>query len=243
MQAGRLRYGEMDSRGDFAYTDSMKITMDGPAGVGKSTAARQLAARLSVRYLDTGATYRAVTLRALRAGDDLSGTDVMVRHATEMKLELIDGATSLRVLLDGEDVSEAIRDDAVSQQAHYAANSPPVREVLVLRQREMGEALGSFVAEGRDQGTVVFPDADVKLFLTADPAERARRRVAELLSRGQEAKFDDVLASIQTRDDSDRNRAVGPLRRPDDAVVVDTTHLTIEGTVDELVRCVKEYTP
>jgi cytidylate kinase len=233
----------MDTRGGFAYTDSMKITIDGPAGVGKSTAARQLAARLSVRYLDTGATYRAVTLRALRAGDDLADTDVMVRHATEMKLELIDGEASLRVMLDGEDVSQAIRDDAVSRQAHYAANSPPVREVLVLRQREMGEALGSFVAEGRDQGTVVFPDADVKLFLTADPAERARRRVAELLARGQEAEFDDVLSSIQTRDDSDRNRAVGPLRQPDDAIVVDTTHLTIEGVIDELVRRVKENTP
>lgn len=217
----------------------MIITIDGPAGAGKSTAARRLAEALGISFLDTGATYRAVTLRALRAGDDLSDARNLLRHAREMNLKLLPRPDGLRVLLDGRDVSEEIRSEDVSRNAHHAANAPEVRAVLVDLQRRIGRELGDFVTEGRDQGTVVFPEADVKFYLSADPLERARRRREDLARMGQNADAQAVLQSLLTRDERDVSRTVGPLRPPPGAIHVDTTNNTIEDTLAELLQHVR----
>ena len=218
----------------------MVVTIDGPAGAGKSTAARKLASALGISFLDTGATYRAATLRAMRAGDDLSDTGKLLEHARAMDLKLTPRPDGVHVLLDGLDVSEAIRTEDVSRNARYAASAPAVREVLVELQRRIGRELGDFVTEGRDQGTVVFPDADVKFYLEASPDERARRRREELSQRGQKADHDEVLRAILARDESDAARSVGPLRVPDGAIRVDTTGKTIEEMAAELLRHVRE---
>ncbi|MBN1555647.1 MAG: (d)CMP kinase [Phycisphaerae bacterium] len=220
----------------------MVITIDGPAGAGKSTAARRLAGAMGVSFLDTGATYRAVTLRALKAGDDLSNSDRLVEHIRAMDLKLTPQPNGLHVLLDGRDVTEDIRTEEVSQNARFAAGAPPVREELVNLQRRIGTELGDFVTEGRDQGTVVFPDADVKFYLDADPNERARRRREELAQRGEQADIETILQAILARDESDAGRSVGPLRVPDGAIRVDTTGYSIEETVEQLLRQVRERT-
>ncbi len=217
----------------------MRITIDGPAGAGKSTAARNLATALGISFLDTGATYRAVVLRALRADDDLHDAAILADHARKMDLAMRPQSDGLGVLLDGGDVSDEIRAEVVSRNAHYAANVQAVRDVLVARQREIGASLGSFVAEGRDQGTVVFPEADLKFYLDADLSERAQRRCAELARRGEPADYDTVLQTIASRDESDQNRSVGPLRVPDGAIRIDTSGWTIEQTLAELLRHVR----
>jgi CMP/dCMP kinase len=218
----------------------MVITIDGPAGSGKSTAARNLAAALGFDFLDTGAMYRAVTCRAMRHGVNLADPEAMADHARQIELQLIPHPTGLQVLMDGEDITELIRTEAVSRNAHFAARPPQVREVLVELQRKAGRDFGSFVTEGRDQGTVVFPNADVKFYLDADPEERARRRCDELRQRGEPVDYDDVLDSIHRRDRSDKCRAVGPLRIPKGAIVVDTTNTSQQETVDLLLRHVED---
>ncbi|MBN1942779.1 MAG: (d)CMP kinase [Phycisphaerae bacterium] len=220
----------------------MVITIDGPAGAGKSTAARRLASALGIAFLDTGATYRAVTLRAMRAGDDLSDAGKLAEHARRMDLELIPRSGGLGVILDGRDVSEEIRTETVSRNAHHAAGSPEVRGVLVELQRRIGRDLGNFVTEGRDQGTVVFPDADVKFYLDASPSERARRRSDELTLRGEPASPQTVLQAILARDESDAARSVGPLRPADNAIHMDTTGNSIEDTLAELLQHVRTRT-
>jgi cytidylate kinase len=217
----------------------MVITIDGPAGAGKSTAARRLASALGISFLDTGATYRAATLRAMRAGDDLSDEGKLLEHARAMNLKLTPHANGLAVILDGRDVSEEIRSEDVSRNARHAASAGAVRDVLVELQRRIGRALGDFVAEGRDQGTVVFPDADVKFYLDAAPSQRAQRRREELIQRGLEADYDEVLHAILARDESDAGRSVGPLCVPDGAIRVDTSENTIEQTLAELLRHVR----
>jgi cytidylate kinase len=217
----------------------MIITIDGPAGSGKSTAARNLAASLGVSFLDTGATYRAVTLRALLAGDDLSDAARLAEHARQMDIQLIAGPDGLRVRLDGRDVTEAIRAEKVSRNAHYVANAPEVRQVLVDLQRRIGRQLGDFVTEGRDQGTVVFPEADLKFYLDADPAERARRRCKELAQRGEKADDAEVLSALVARDERDRTRAVAPLCAAEGAIRLDTTHNTIEQTLQQMLAHVQ----
>jgi CMP/dCMP kinase len=219
----------------------MIITIDGPAGVGKSTAAKRLARELGLAYLDTGATYRAATLRAMRADIDLADVDALLAVVSEADIQLDPTDGGLIARLDGEEVSEAIRSPAVTNNVHFLANSPPVREILVSLQRQLGAGLGSFVAEGRDQGSVVFPHADMKFFLDADPAVRARRRHDELSAAGDTTSFDQVLADVELRDDRDRNRAVGPLVRPDDAIDVNTSEKTIEQVLAELLTCVEQH--
>ena len=219
----------------------MIITIDGPAGVGKSTAARRLAASLGIACLDTGATYRAVTLKALRDGVDLSDADAVVAIAHAADIRLAAQANGLAVSLDGEDVTDAIRSADVSNSAHFVANCPACREVLVQLQRRLGAALGDFVAEGRDQGSVVFPDADVKFFLAADPRIRAERRQADLAAAGEPADIDAVQADIERRDERDRTRDVGPLVRPEGAVDVDTSNKTIEQVHGELLAHVETH--
>jgi cytidylate kinase len=211
----------------------MIVTIDGPAGAGKSSAARGLARRLGYRFLDTGAMYRAVTLAARERGHELSDAAALARVAGEIHVELAGD----RVLLDGRDVTEAIRKFEIATLTHFAADNPAVRAQLVLWQRAAAEG-SDVVTEGRDQGTVVFPNAEVKIFLTADERQRAQRRHQDLVVRGEDIPFDEVLANQQLRDQRDATRAVGALRKADDAIEVCTDELTPEEVIARLEQIV-----
>ena len=224
----------------FVRLTGMIITIDGPAGSGKSTTARKLAQKLGISYLDTGATYRAVTLRALLNGVNLADETAVLRQVREIDLKMTPGTDGVRVEMDSKDVSDDIRSEEISREVHYAANSSVVREVLVELQRKVGKQLGSFVTEGRDQGTVVFPDADFKFYLDADTNERSKRRYKEQIQRGIKTNCDSVRESIIKRDESDKNRKVGPLRVPEGAIVVDTTAMTPDEVVEKLMACIRE---
>ncbi len=212
----------------------MIVTLDGPAGAGKSTAARALAKRLGFRFLDTGAMYRAVALAAIRRGLDWGDPAALVDLARGLNLEL----RGPRVFLDGADASDAIRTSSVTDATHYAANNPGVRQILVEWQRT---AAGddNVVAEGRDQGTVVFPHAQCKIFLTASPELRARRRQQDLAARGESMPLDEILARQNQRDARDATRSVGPLIPAPDAITVTTDGLTPEQVVDRLEELVR----
>lgn len=212
----------------------MIITIDGPAGAGKSTVARALAERLGYRYLDTGAMYRAVTLAALQANLTADDADKIVELANRINIELQED----RVRLDGVDVTDAIRTPEVTQVIHIAADNAAVRDHLVQSQRHEA-ASGDIVCEGRDQGTVAFPDADVKFFVTATPAERARRRREDLRERGVDLTLAQILADQTDRDQRDAHRPVGALRKADDAIEVLTDGLTVQQVVDKLESIVR----
>jgi len=208
----------------------MVIAIDGPAGAGKSTVARALAARLGITYLDSGAMYRAVALAALRAGTDPDDAERMGRIAEGLALSLRED----RVELDGADVSEDIRAPEVSAAASRVSVHPGVRAAMVARQRALIDA-GDYVAEGRDIGTVVSPGAPLKVFLTASAAERARRRAAE---SGEHTR--DVLDAIAARDGRDTEREHGALRAASDAVEVDTTGLGVDDVVERIAGLARE---
>jgi CMP/dCMP kinase len=211
------------------------ITIDGPAGSGKSTTARKLAARLGIPYLDTGAMYRVITLAALDAGVDLTDEAALTRIAETRDYRLDLGPTHIRVTLDGRDVTEDIRSMRVNDHTRYIAGSPGVRRVLIARQREIGRRVGSMVTEGRDQGTAAFPDAEIKFFLDAAVEKRAERRLHELLADGEDVTPPQVLANLQQRDRTDSERKVAPLAVPAGAIRIDTTHQTIGEVLDALV--------
>ena len=213
----------------------MIVTIDGPAGAGKSSVARTVAERLGFDFLDTGAMYRCVTLAALRGRHDWNQPDQLAQLARHVRIRLDRG----RVWLDDADVSADIRTVLVTNLIHHAANNPAVRERMVEMQREAGRGR-DMVTEGRDQGTVAFPDAECKIFLTASPEERARRRHAELLARGEPATYAEILADQQLRDERDAQRPVGPLRPAADAVTVVTDGKTREQVIDELVGLVRD---
>jgi len=209
------------------------VTIDGPAGAGKSTVARSLAARLGWRFLDTGAMYRAVTLAALRAGIDFEAEADLDALTATLQVHLEPGL----VLLSGEDVTGAIRADEVTRSSRFVADCPSVRRRLMDWQRTFAEA-GNTVTEGRDQGTIVFPDAVRKFFVTASEQTRAGRRLAELLERGQDVTFEKVLGDQRIRDAGDEARQIAPMKPAADALVVDTTELTLDQVLDKLVRLV-----
>jgi cytidylate kinase len=213
---------------------SMIVTIDGPAGAGKSSAARALADRLGFRFLDTGAMYRAVALAGLRLGVPLDDPRALAALARSVTIHYRDG----RLWLDGEDVSEAIRTQEVTAATHYAANNPAVRAHLVELQR-VAAGNDDLVTDGRDQGTVVFPRAECKIFLTASPQERAHRRLREIQARGEQTTLEAVLADQQSRDERDSGREVGPLLPAEDAVIVCTDGMGPREVVDHLEMLVR----
>ncbi|MCL5746108.1 MAG: (d)CMP kinase [Acidobacteria bacterium] len=212
------------------------IAIDGPAGAGKSTIARRVAGRLGFTYIDTGAMYRAVALWALRQNLNPAYTQHMQELAKAARIELEAG--SPRVLLNGEDVTEAIRTPEVTSAASVVAVIPGVRRALVEKQREMGER-ASVVMEGRDIGTVVFPNADVKIFLDANPQERVRRRFVELQEKSSPVEAEAVAEQIRERDDRDRTRAEAPLTQAPDAVYVDSSGLSIDEVEEAVLKLVR----
>ncbi|MBI1826976.1 MAG: (d)CMP kinase [Planctomycetes bacterium] len=213
----------------------MIITIDGPAGSGKSTAARKLAARLEVPYLDTGAMYRAVACAVLRAKVDPDDATAVARIVSTIRLDLDCGPTHTRVRIDGHDVTEAIRTMPVSAATSRIAPQPEVRKRLVEDQRRIGAKLGSFVTEGRDQGSVVFPNADAKFVLYASVEKRAERRFQEMTADGEDVTLQDVKNNIAARDGVDAKQWA-PLLEQDRATLLDTANMTIATVVDELMR-------
>ena len=221
----------------------VRVAIDGPAGAGKSTVARALAERLGYLLLDTGALYRTVALAAQRA--DIPWTDggrigelaedLVVRH--RLVIERNEGV-GMRIRLDADDVSQAIRAPDVSLGASRVSSYPAVRAALLDMQRREGIE-GGVVLEGRDIGTVVFPDAEAKFFLTASAEIRARRRYDELVARGKADSFETTLADVESRDKADTERAVAPLKQADDAIVVDSSHRDINDVVEEMARVVE----
>ena len=216
----------------------MIVTIDGPAGSGKSTVARRLAARLNIPCLDTGAMYRAIALRAIRAAVPLDDHDRLTQLAREADLQVACDNRGGRVLLDGEDVTDAIRTMEVNQATGHVARVPGVREVLVDQQQKIGQQLGSLVTEGRDQGSVVFPDADVKFLIDASVDTRVRRRCEEMRGEGQDVTPEEVRANLIERDDRDAKRWA-PLMAPNAATRIDTSGMTVDEVVDRMVDQVR----
>ena len=219
---------------------SVVIAVDGPAGTGKSSVSRGLARALGARYLDTGAMYRIVTLAVLRTGIDLDDANSIAAVAAGAKLAVGYDPDEDRSYLAGEDVSTEIRGDEVTKAVSAVSAVPAVRTRLVELQRQLAAGTGSVVVEGRDIGTVVLTDADVKIFLTASAQERARRRNDQNIANGLGDDYEGVLADVQRRDHLDSTRAVSPLRAADDAAVVDTSDMSESEVIDHLVALVKQ---
>ncbi len=211
------------------------IAIDGPAGAGKSTVAKKLAQILNISYLDTGAMYRALTLKALREKINLEDEPQLVNLAKRTTIDLMQGGEKLKVILDGSDVSEEIRSLEVTNKTFYIARTPGVRQIMVGWQRAIASKKG-VVAEGRDIGTVVFPNATYKFYLDANLQERSDRRYKELIAQGKTVDAKKLLQEVKERDEKDLNRPVGPLKRADDAIYVDTTDYSVDQTVKEILK-------
>jgi cytidylate kinase len=219
----------------------MIIAIDGPSGAGKSTLGKMLAKRLGLLYLDTGAMYRAVALASVREKVDLEDKANVAAIAEKAKIDLVGEPDSLRVFLNGDDVSTEIRTLEIAQAASVVSTNSDVRKVMVLHQREIGNAAPSgCVLEGRDIGSVVFPDADIKFFLTAKPEARARRRFEEDKAKGRASTYEQTLAEINQRDERDVSRADSPLTIAEDAVVIDTSELDLSEVFDAMLAKVNE---
>jgi CMP/dCMP kinase len=214
------------------------VTIDGPAGAGKSTVAKQLARTLGYRLLDTGAIYRSVALVAVRRGVAWSEAEALAALARDLDIRFEFVGDVNHVFVAGEDVSVAIRTPEISQGASQVSAHPPVRAALLDLQRRLG-AGGGVVVEGRDTGTVVFPQAQAKFFLVATPDERARRRVAELAQRGTVVDHATTLAEIMERDARDSGRDVAPMKAAPDAVLIDSSAMTIDDVVDAMAKATK----
>ena len=218
----------------------INVAIDGPAGAGKSTISRRAAAELGFIYIDTGALYRTVGLNALRKGADINDPASVIATLTDdlkVELKFIDGEQ--RMFLCGEDVSDKIRTPEVSSVASKTSAVPEVRKFLFDLQKQLAKE-NNCIMDGRDIGTVVLPDADVKIFLTATPEARAERRYLELKEKGMDVKYEDVLADMIKRDYDDSHRAIAPLKQADDAVLADTSGNTLEQSIDLILSIIKE---
>lgn len=219
----------------------LSVAIDGPSGAGKSTVARAAAARLGYVYVDTGAMYRAIGLAVCRkgiSGDDTAG---IIAALPEIDVSLVYENGAQHVLLCGEDVSDAIRTPEIAQYASKVSAVPAVRAFLLDLQRDMARR-HNILMDGRDIGTVILPDAPVKIFLTASAACRAERRCKELLEKGQQVTFEGVKADIERRDAQDMSRAAAPLRQADDAVLLDTSEMTLEQSINAVLQIIREKT-
>ncbi|OQA00708.1 MAG: Cytidylate kinase [Planctomycetes bacterium ADurb.Bin401] len=215
------------------------ITIDGPAGSGKSSTAKLLASKLNAAFLDTGAMYRAVTLAAMNSGCDLSNVSKLehIIDNNNFNFEISHGMMIVKI--NGSDVTEHIRNPDVTSKVHFIASQPSLRAKLVKMQRAFAEKYDKIVTEGRDQGTVVFPDAQLKIFLIADNSERAKRRALELMQKGYDADITRIQQEIENRDLHDTSRKVAPLVPAVDAVNVDTTSLSLEQVVQKILGLIK----
>ncbi|WP_394127770.1 (d)CMP kinase [Vibrio hepatarius] len=214
------------------------VTVDGPSGAGKGTLCMLLANKLGFHLLDSGAIYRVLALAAIHHGVNLESEDALVPLATHLDVQFVAEGDLVKVILEGEDVSGELRKEETGMAASKVAALPRVREALLRRQRAFAEGEG-LVADGRDMGTVVFPQAEVKIFLDASAEERATRRLKQLQGKGLDVRFDDLLSEIQERDDRDRNRPVAPLRPAEDALLLDSTTMSIDEVVEKALQYIE----
>jgi len=216
------------------------ITIDGPAGSGKSTTARLLAEKIGAAFLDTGAMYRAVTVAAMKSQLDLGNVETVEKliDSADFKFEITNNQMAVKI--NNKDITEQIRDPKVTENVRFIASQPSLRSRLVKMQQNFAQKYQKIVTEGRDQGTVVFPDADYKFFLTADSAQRTKRRAEELTEKGLKVDLTKLRKEIEIRDTADKNRNTGPLVPAKDAVIIDNTNLTLEQTVNEILKIINK---
>lgn len=213
------------------------IAIDGPSGAGKSTVAKALAERLGYLYIDTGAMYRALALKAKEKGIEIRDEKALTKLASEIDINFVNSDNKTYIFCNGQNISDAIRTPEMSWMASEISKIEGVRREMVKKQRQMGK-MGGVVLEGRDIGTVVFPNADVKFYLDADLEERGRRRFRELLEKGQEVNLEKTIKDIMERDQNDMNRDHSPLRKADDAILIDSTNLSIEEVIKEMMNVI-----
>lgn len=218
----------------------MIVAIDGPAGAGKSSIAKELAKKLGFTYIDTGAMYRAVAFKIKKLNISPKDLNKILEVLNKTEIELIPSENGVKVLLDGEDISDKIRTEEVGKLSSQIAVYPEVRKFLVNLQRQMGLKYGNVVIEGRDTGTVIFPNAEVKIFLTASPEERARRRYNQLKEKGIDADYNEILKLVIERDTIDSTRKDAPLRPAEDSIIIDTTNKQFEDVLKEIISIIKE---
>jgi cytidylate kinase len=208
------------------------ITIDGPAGAGKSTIASKLAEKLDASYLDTGAMYRAITLAAQRQDIDINDSQALKQIAQNSRIDITWQAQKMKIALNGQDISEAIRHPDVTAQTSTVATNPDIRDILVNHQRQIASQVQTLITEGRDQGTVVFPNATLKFYLDANNQERAKRRHHELQAKGSTITYEQIQANITQRDQQDTQRSIAPLKPAQDAIRIDSTGLDLDDVVE-----------
>ena len=231
--------GATSLRPDIVKKNKISVAIDGPAGAGKSSVAKRVAKDMGYVYIDTGAMYRAVAVWAIKNGVDINDTKTVVESLDKIKIDISYGDNVQKMVLNGEDVTERIRENDASMGASAVAVIPEVRKFLVDMQREMAEK-GGVVMDGRDIGTTVLPDAELKIYLTASVDERARRRYKEYIEKGVECNYDELKEDVIKRDHNDMTRDVSPLKQADDAVLVDTTEIDFDKSVDLIKQMIKD---